>query len=155
MRLATRVLRFNLLPGALGSPRRSGSRRAHLRAEHVEALCENVVPSRSASAWQASTFCEPSLQTCAARGHLPGQRSKTLQFSIAPKNLDVGIFEHPSQCVGGCGNGYAVSDVYYVEVCVYAHVCRNRDRLFSLEYGDEFECDFDEQKFAELRGWLN
>ena len=93
-------------------------------------------------------------QTCALQGRLPGQRSKVLQFSIAPRALDVGIFDHPAGCVGGCANGYAISDVYFAEICVYSHVCRNRDRLFALDYGDPFECDFDESAFKQLQGWL-
>lgn len=93
-------------------------------------------------------------QTCAVIGQLPGQNSRTLQFSIAPKDLDVGIFDHPRNCIGGCSNGYAISDVYFAEVCVVSHVCRNRERLFQLEYGEGFECDFDRRAFDELRGWL-
>ena len=85
---------------------------------------------------------------------LPGQRGKTLQFSIAPKDLDVHIFEDPGSCVGGCGSGYAISDVYFAEVCVVSHVCHNRDELFTLGYGDHFECDLDEGAFSELQRWL-
>ena len=93
-------------------------------------------------------------QTCGILGKLPGQGGRTLQFSIAPKDLDVGIFHNPRECVGGCGNGYAISDVYYAEVCVVSHVCKNREQLFRLGYGDPFECDFDQRAFDELRGWL-
>ena len=93
-------------------------------------------------------------QACALNGALPGQHGRTLQFSIAPKDLDVGIFDHPLDCVGGCGSGYAVSDVYYAEVCVVSHVCKNRDELFRLGYGDPFVCDLDEHAFGQLREWL-
>ena len=93
-------------------------------------------------------------QTCGILGKLPGQGGRTLQFSIAPKDLDVGIFHNPRKCVGGCGNGYAISDVYYAEVCVVSHMCKNREQLFRLGYGDPFECDFDQRAFDELGGWL-
>ena len=73
-----------------------------------------------------------------------------MHFSIAPKDLDVGIFENPSSCIGGCDNGYAVSDVYFVEVCVASFVCHNRAELFRLDYGDLFQCDLDEDAFMEL-----
>ena len=53
-----------------------------------------------------------------------------------------------------CGNGYAVSDVYYTEVCVMSHICRNRDALFKLRVGELFECDFDEAAFLGLRNIL-
>ena len=50
---------------------------------------------------------------------------------------------------------YAISDVYFAEVCVVSHVCRNRARLFSLEVGELFECDIDEGAFRELRELLS
>ena len=77
-----------------------------------------------------------------------------MHFSIAPKDLDVGIFDHPQQCVGDCSSSYAVSDVYFVEVCLTSHVCRNRKELFGLALGSLFECDFDEAAFLELEALL-
>ena len=66
-------------------------------------------------------------QTCAFHGKLPGQDGRRLHFSIAPKNLDVGIFENPDSCVGGCDHGYAVSDVYFAEVCITSFVCTSTE----------------------------
>lgn len=77
-----------------------------------------------------------------------------MQFSIAPKKLDVSLFDNPSNCIGGCDSGYAVSDVYFAEVCVTSFVCRNRAELFNLDYGDLFECDLDEAAYMELGGIL-
>ena len=54
-----------------------------------------------------------------------------------------------------CAHTYAISDVYFAEVCVVSHVCRNRARLFSLEVGELFECDIDEGAFRELRELLS
>ena len=87
-----------------------------------------------------------------------GQRNRQMRFSIAPKNLDVNTFRNPPQCDNDrnhCAHTYPISDVYYAEVCVVSHVCRNRARLFSLEVGELFECDIDESAFRELRELLS
>ena len=47
-----------------------------------------------------------------------------------------------------------MSDVYYAEVCVLSHVCRNGAHLFSLRAGELFECLFNEAKFLSLQGML-
>ena len=88
------------------------------------------------------------------KGKLHGQFGRMMQFSIAPKDLDLRLFENPEYCVGDCAYNYAISDVYFAEVCVTSHVCRNRDELFNLEVGTLFECDFDEHAFLELRDLL-
>ena len=55
----------------------------------------------------------------------------------------------------GCGaQGYASSDIFYLEVCVYSLACRNRDQLWRLESGDRFECEMDWAGFQQLRDWL-
>ena len=71
-------------------------------------------------------------------------------FSIAPKDLSMNTFEHPPKLVGD----YAISDVYFIEVCVISHVCRNRAELFKLEVGQLFECDFDDRAYLELHSLL-
>ena len=79
-----------------------------------------------------------------------------MRFSIAPAALDVSLFNNPPNgCVnGGCDRGYAVSDVYYAEVCVLSHICSNREALFQLAVGQLFVCDFDEVAFRELSSIL-
>jgi hypothetical protein len=95
-------------------------------------------------------------QTCAMHGRLHGQGNKKMHFSIAPKDLDIDIFRNVQQCVGGsCDVSYAISDVYFGEVCVTSQVCRNKEELFALEVGDLFECDFDQAGFQELRSMLS
>ena len=47
-----------------------------------------------------------------------------------------------------------ISDVYFAEVCVVSHVCKNREKLFQLDYGDPFVCEFDHAAFMQLRSWL-
>jgi hypothetical protein len=83
-----------------------------------------------------------------------------MMFSIRPSSLSLRGFEHPSE---GCFNGpngqcgpttYAVSDVYYAEICVLSAVCRNGEQLFRLGVGELFECDFDPSKFLGLRTLL-
>ena len=39
---------------------------------------------------------------------------------------------------------YAVSDVYFGEICVISSICRNSWQLFSVARGEAFHCDFDE-----------
>lgn len=75
-------------------------------------------------------------------------------FSIAPKALDVGIFDNPSWCVGDCWWAYAVSDVYFAEVCALSHICDNKHELFTLDVGTPFQCEFNQGAFFELRNIL-
>lgn len=57
-------------------------------------------------------------------GRLPGQGGKTIRFAIEPSSLQPDQGEKPiGSCTGytpaGCGNeGYASSDIYYMEVRV-------------------------------------
>ena len=89
-----------------------------------------------------------------------------MHFSIAPKDLDVAHFlgrpasdtesgpsasSASSSVRSGVALRYEVSDVYYAEVCVLNHVCRNRRKLFSLKVGALFECQLDEAAFEELQ----
>ena len=88
---------------------------------------------------------------CAAQGRLPGQNTRAMRFSKAPKDLVIEEFWHPpAGCVNGCWSGYAVSDVFYVEACLLSYVCHNRRRLFELSVGDDFVCDLDAQAFRRL-----
>lgn len=88
---------------------------------------------------------------CAAQGKLPGQNTRTIRFSKAPKALTIDEFwTPPAGCVNGCGSGYAVSDVFYVEACLLSHVCSNRERLFQLGVGEDFVCELDQGAFRSL-----
>ena len=49
---------------------------------------------------------------------------------------------------------YAVSDVFYGEVCVLSSICRNAWQLFSVGRGEPFVCDFDEAGYRELAAAL-
>jgi hypothetical protein len=58
----------------------------------------------------------------------------------------------------GCGDrGYASSDVYFLEVCVFSMMCSNREELFRLSGPPkggpmvDFRCELDELGFNEMR----
>jgi len=95
-------------------------------------------------------------QVCAARGLLPGQRGHKIKFGHRPSEMWT---PHIGSCTGyhpaGCGNrGYASSDIYYLEICMYSMLCKNRDELFDLQVGEEWECAMDPDGFQELQEWV-
>ena len=45
---------------------------------------------------------------------------------------------------------YAVSDVFFGEVCVLSTICKNAWQLFSVRRGEDFVCDYDEDGYREL-----
>ena len=98
-------------------------------------------------------------QLCAAKGMLPGQGAR-VQFAYAPRYLKPFFGERPlGSCAGympmGCGrNGYASSDIFYLEVCVFDQICSNRDEMWALDVGDDWTCDMDLGGFQQLRRWV-
>ena len=99
-------------------------------------------------------------QMCAAAGKLPGQGGPTIRFAHAPGALEVNGGPHPlGSCNGyhpsGCGeHGYASSDIFYLEACVYAVVCSNGDEIFALKDGEDWHCRVSSTGFAMLKEWL-
>ena len=100
-------------------------------------------------------------QVCAAKGALPGQGGKpTIRFAYRPGALDAVKSEHPlGSCTGyhpkGCyENGYASSDIFYMESCVYSLMCKNRDALWHVEQGQDWQCDMDWGGYQKLRDAL-
>ena len=97
---------------------------------------------------------------CAAKGTLPGQNSRTIRFAYAPKWLEPDSGEHPIGACGGyapagCGNrGYASSDIFHMEACVFSMMCSNRDELWQLEAEQDFVCDMQWEGYTQLRDWL-
>ena len=103
---------------------------------------------------------------CAAKGKLPGQRTDTILFAKAPKELDpspVGSKpfgrcsgfrepEHPE--LNGCDVGYATDDIFYLETCIYNQICDNHDELFRLRVGKPFHCQLNQTKYIEMQHWL-
>ena len=48
---------------------------------------------------------------------------------------------------------YSSTDIFFGEVCLLSEVCRNSDKLFQIEAGEEFECDAEPS--ALLGGFLD
>ena len=97
-------------------------------------------------------------QLCGAKGLLPGQGDKpTLRFARAPGTLAPNDRrEHRlGSCTGyapkGCVNGYASSDIFYMETCFYSMMCSNRDELFKLDVGEDWTCELDRCGFERAR----
>lgn len=96
---------------------------------------------------------------CAVRGLLPGQANATsLRFAKPPRELDTREMDNPS-LITTPGDSwwnephwqfYAVSDVFFGEVCVLSALCRNSWQLFSVGRGEDFECDYNEAGYREL-----
>ena len=99
-------------------------------------------------------------QVCAAKGTLPGQWGSPITFAFAPGSLEPFSGPHPiGSCSGyhpsGCyDQGYASSDIFFLEVCIYSTMCRNSDELFQVEVGDAFHCDMDWDGWERLRRWV-
>ena len=92
-----------------------------------------------------TTLCAAQWQVCAAKGNLPGQGSDTIIFSYAPKDLQLHGGIYPlggcnSYAPRGCRNGYASGDIFYLEVCLYDVMCKNRDSLWALKAGEPWHC---------------
>jgi hypothetical protein len=43
---------------------------------------------------------------------------------------------------------------FFLEVCVYALICKNSEQLFAIGAGDTFECRVSAQGLRALREWL-
>ena len=96
---------------------------------------------------------------CAVQGRLPGQGSATsLRFAKAPRELDTREMENPS-LITTPGDSwwnephwmhYAVSDIFFGEVCVLSAICKNSWELFSVGRGEDFQCEFNEAGYHEL-----
>ena len=122
-----------------------------LRATHTSGAVYHVLPT--------GPLCAV-FSVCAAKGELPGQGSRTIQFSTAPKSLRS---EHTfDKCLGYIpgdgrargGAGWANNDIFFLEVCLFNQICNNGPALFSLEIGEAFVCDLSIDGFKELQSIL-
>jgi len=100
---------------------------------------------------------------CAVQGRLPGQSSNAVRFAKPPKELDTRWLDNPDLVTGPPGdrwwfephyNHYAVSDIFFGEVCVLSTICHNSWKLFTVERGEQFMCDFDVDGFRRLAAML-
>ena len=90
---------------------------------------------------------------------MPGQGSATgIRFARAPMTLDTRDMDNPARITSSGDSWwsephwqhYAVSDVYFGEVCVLSALCRNAWQLFSVNRGEDFVCDYDEAGYRDL-----
>ena len=99
-------------------------------------------------------------QMCAALGQLPGQGSRTIRFAYAPGALEAFTGWRPlGSCTGwhprGCGNnGYASSDIFILEVCLYSAICSNAEQMFALDENEDWVCNINPAGVEQLRHWL-
>lgn len=99
-------------------------------------------------------------QLCAIRGMLPGQGNRNIRFAYAPKHLDDTAGRKPlGSCTGyqphGCPrSGYASSDIFYLEACLFAVICSNGNEVFGLDENEDWQCTLSREGFERLMGWL-
>ena len=97
---------------------------------------------------------------CAAKGTLPGQDSRIIRFAYAPNRLEPTTGHQPiGSCTGyhpaGCGRiGYASSDIFYLEACIYSIMCSNHEALFRLRPGEDWQCEMDWEGYQQVRDWV-
>lgn len=99
-------------------------------------------------------------QVCAAKGMLPGQQSPNIIFARAPKTVSTSgdpKFDNP-RCIGwapkGCDRGFSSNDIFFLEICMFSMMCKNRESLFQVDAGRLWQCDFDEGGFREMQSLL-
>ena len=84
--------------------------------------------------------------SCAVQGRLPGQGSAGIRFAKPPKDLDTREFDNPSLAGSWWTEPhwqhYAVSDVFFGEVCILSTICKNSWQLFTVRRGERFDCDY-------------
>ena len=50
--------------------------------------------------------------------------------------------------------GFANDDIFYLEVCLFSQICENSDKLFEVDVGERFVCDFSPDGFEDLKSML-
>lgn len=100
-------------------------------------------------------------QLCAVQGLLPGQQGvNTIKFAFSPGALQPhGDWNSLGSCSGwhprGCGDdGYASSDIFYLEACMFAVICSNGREVFRLNEMESWNCQLSHEGIAKLEQWL-
>lgn len=102
-------------------------------------------------------------QVCAARGLLHGQNSRKIRFALDLERVELSDDDrNPSfgVCSGwtdvGCdmATRFANDDIFFLEVCIFSHICSNNEHLFEMNTGEDFECDLSFDGFTRLRDLL-
>ena len=90
---------------------------------------------------------------CALQGMLPGQGGKRkIRFATKTKLILERFLNRNLDCEDDekCELGYMLEDVFFVEVSIISYLCKNREELFELELGEDFECVFDRDAFMRM-----
>mgnify|MGYP006154879403 CR=1 FL=1 len=86
-----------------------------------------------------------------------------MRFAYKPGNLEIfGGYNGKvfGRCRGykpdgvNCVNGFATDDIFFLEVCLFSFVCKNKEELFEIEEKQFYVCDYDEDAFDELQTLL-
>lgn len=112
-------------------------------------------------------------QLCAVKGRLPDQNVEAgIIFADVPALLEVRPWadsgtapagsncsasahpRHPKKELRANTSGYSVTDVFYLEVCIFQQICSNGADLFRLDIGESFHCKFSHRGFLQLRDLL-
>ena len=96
-------------------------------------------------------------QLCAAHHRLSGQGRAGIVFGTLPASLNLAALDH---LVAARSAGYGVDEIFYLEVCFFAAICSNRDKLFAADNAIpswsqtdkhwQFQCEVDEDGYARL-----
>ena len=135
--------------------------------EHAECCVKHNYNILSLYGWRVPyNICRNlEWQTCAAKGLIPGQKDRKIVFAIEPRGVTpdgsngrkLGVCGGwtPAKTPIGGAFGYATEDIFYLEICLFHHICRNGNELFQLGVGDPFVCDFSQEAFDELEVMLS
>ena len=104
-------------------------------------------------------------QVCAATGKIPAQGNNDVLFATSPNSLDPNGGERPvGRCAGwhpghppDGGFGYSNDDIFYLEACLFDHLCSNGPEIFhDVDWKRvPFRCDFNRSAFHELERILS
>ena len=50
----------------------------------------------------------------------------------------------------GCTQGYASSDVFFLETCVFDAMCSNRESMWKIRAGEHWHCDMEWDGYERL-----
>jgi hypothetical protein len=85
--------------------------------------------------------------------------SRKMRFAKAPSTLRPHDGPHPiGSCEGyaplGCTEGFASSDIFFLETCFYSMICANRDELWKVAEGEDWECELDREGFERVKAMV-
>lgn len=99
-------------------------------------------------------------QLCAAKGMLRGQWGRIIRFARTPSSVWLDGYPTFGVCSGWTDKrctkteGFANDDIFFLEVCLYSHLCDNRAELFKIGRAEDFVCELSAPRFADLKTLL-